>query len=46
MAMSFITAALFAEGDSIINGAEAVSKSYPRFSTDLKKLGAKIEELP
>jgi 3-phosphoshikimate 1-carboxyvinyltransferase len=46
MAMSFTTAALFAEGDSIINGAEAVSKSYPQFLTDLKKLGAKIEELP
>jgi 3-phosphoshikimate 1-carboxyvinyltransferase len=45
MAMSFSTAALFAEGDSIINGAEAVSKSYPQFFADLKKLGAKIEEL-
>jgi 3-phosphoshikimate 1-carboxyvinyltransferase len=46
MAMSFATAALFANGNSIINGAEAVSKSYPQFFTDLKKLGAKIEELP
>ncbi len=44
-AMSFTIAALFAEGDSIINGAEAVSKSYPQFFADLKKLGAKIEEL-
>jgi len=45
MAMSFTIAALFAEGDSIISGAEAVSKSYPRFFADLKKLGARIEEL-
>jgi 3-phosphoshikimate 1-carboxyvinyltransferase len=45
MAMSFIIAALFAGGDSVINGAEAVTKSYPRFFADLKKLGAKIEEL-
>ena len=46
MAMSFAIAALFAEGDSIINGAEAVTKSYPQFFADLKKLGARIEELP
>lgn len=46
MAMSFAIAALFAEGDSTINGAEAVSKSYPQFFADLKKLGAGIEELP
>lgn len=45
IAMSFAIAALFADGDSIINGAEAVTKSYPQFFTDLKKLGAKIEEL-
>jgi len=43
MAMSFAIAALFAEGDSIINDTEAVTKSYPRFFTDLAKLGAKIE---
>ncbi len=45
MAMSLAIAALFAEGDSIINGAEAVTKSYPRFFTDLASLRAKIEEL-
>ncbi len=45
LAMGFAIAALFAEGGSIISGAEAVSKSYPQFFTDLKKLGAKIEEL-
>ena len=46
MAMSFAIAALFADGNSIINGAEAVTKSYPLFFTDLAKLGVKIEELP
>jgi 3-phosphoshikimate 1-carboxyvinyltransferase len=46
MAMSFAIAALFADGDSIINSAEAVTKSYPRFFADLARLGAKIEELP
>ena len=45
LAMSFTTAALFAEGNSIINGAEAVTKSYPQFFTELKKLGVRIEEL-
>ncbi|HEY77893.1 MAG TPA: 3-phosphoshikimate 1-carboxyvinyltransferase [Dehalococcoidia bacterium] len=46
MAMSLATAALFADGDSIINGAETVAKSYPGFFRDLVSLGAKIEELP
>jgi 3-phosphoshikimate 1-carboxyvinyltransferase len=46
LAMSLAIAALFANGNSIINGAEAVSKSYPQFFAELKKLGAKIEELP
>jgi 3-phosphoshikimate 1-carboxyvinyltransferase len=46
LVMSLAIAALSAEGNSIINGAEAVSKSYPQFFAELKKLGAKIEELP
>jgi 3-phosphoshikimate 1-carboxyvinyltransferase len=46
MAMSLAIAALFADGDSIINGAETVAKSYPSFFRDLASLGAKIEELP
>jgi len=46
LAMSLAIAALFAEGNSVINGSEAVTKSYPRFFADLVKLGAKIEELP
>jgi 3-phosphoshikimate 1-carboxyvinyltransferase len=45
MAMSFTTAALFAEGDTIINGAKAVTKSYPRFFADLIQIGADIEEI-
>jgi 3-phosphoshikimate 1-carboxyvinyltransferase len=45
LAMSLAIAALFAEGNSIINSAESVTKSYPRFFTDLAGLGAKIEEL-
>jgi len=46
LAMSLAITALFAGGDSIINGAETVSKSYPRFFNGLAGLGAKIEELP
>jgi len=46
MAMSLSIAALFAEGDSIINGAGAVTKSYPQFFNDLTNLKAKIKELP
>jgi len=45
MAMSFAIAALFAEGDTIINSAEAVTKSYPGFFTDLAQIGAGIEEI-
>ena len=46
MVMSLAVAALFAGGDSIINGAEAITKSYPQFFADLAKLGAKGEEVP
>lgn len=45
LAMSFGLAALFAQGETIINGAEAVSKSYPQFFADLARLGARVEEL-
>jgi 3-phosphoshikimate 1-carboxyvinyltransferase len=45
LAMSLSLAALFAGGDCILNGAEAVTKSYPQFFSDLKKLGARVEEL-
>jgi 3-phosphoshikimate 1-carboxyvinyltransferase len=46
LAMSLAIAALFVEGSSIINGVEAVTKSYPSFFEDLPKLGAKVEEVP
>jgi len=45
MAMSLATAALFAEGDTVINGAEAVAKSYPEFFTDLTRIGARVQEV-
>lgn len=34
--------ALFAEGDSVIEGAECVNKSYPNFYDDIKRLGGLI----
>ncbi len=43
IAMSFAVAGLAADGETIINNAEVVNKSYPDFWKDLKKLGAKIE---
>jgi len=43
MAMAFTEAALEAEGETVINGAECVSKSFPDFFKDMKSLGAKIE---
>ena len=46
LAMSLAIAAIFAEGGSTINNAEAVSKSYPRFFANLAGLGAKIEGIP
>lgn len=45
MAMSFAVAALFAGGETIIDGAETVSKSYPAFFNDLARIGAKIKEI-
>lgn len=43
MAMSFAIAGLGVTGATIIQNAEVVSKSYPNFWKDLKKIGAKIE---
>ena len=45
LAMSFATAALFVQGNTIINGAEAVTKSYPTFFNDLSQIGARVEEI-
>ncbi len=45
MVMSISIAALRANSPITIEGAEAVSKSYPDFFEDLKSLGVKIEYL-
>ena len=41
--MAAATAALVAENETVIDGAEAVGKSYPSFFEDLRKLGAKLQ---
>jgi 3-phosphoshikimate 1-carboxyvinyltransferase len=43
VAMMCAVAALAATGSTRIEGAEAVSKSYPSFFEDLKTIGARIE---
>lgn len=45
MAMSMAVAALGAKKPTIIKNAEVVSKSYPHFFEDLKKIGVKMEVL-
>lgn len=42
IAMALAVAALHAEGETILEDAEAVAKSYPRFFNDLEKLGANL----
>ena len=42
--MAFAIAAAFANGDTIITGSEAVSKSYPEFFRDFQKIGGKVNE--
>jgi 3-phosphoshikimate 1-carboxyvinyltransferase len=42
IAMACATAALNANGETMIEGADAVKKSYPDFYDDLKKLGADV----
>lgn len=37
IAMAFAVAGLFAEGESVISGAECVDTSYPGFENDLKR---------
>lgn len=46
MAMSMAVAALAAEKPTIIKNADVVSKSYPHFFEDLRKIGVKMEVLP
>jgi len=40
--MALAVAALRAEGRTVIDGAETLSKSYPGFVDDLRALGARI----
>jgi 3-phosphoshikimate 1-carboxyvinyltransferase len=42
IAMALATAALKASGETVIEEAQAVKKSYPDFYDDLKKLGADV----
>ncbi len=41
--MALAVAAMGAEGETIITGAEAADVTYPNFIRDFKKIGAKIE---
>ena len=41
--MAFAVAAAYAEGESIIDGAQAIEKSYPEFFTDFNTLGGNTE---
>lgn len=43
MAMAFAVASLVALGETIIDGAESISVSYPSFVEDIRKLGGKVE---
>lgn len=43
IAMACAVASLAAAGDTIIEDAECVSKSYPSFFDDLRRLGARVE---
>jgi 3-phosphoshikimate 1-carboxyvinyltransferase len=43
IAMALTIAASRAEGEVVINGADAVSKSYPGFFDDVAKLGLEVE---
>lgn len=45
IAMAFTIAALFAKTPSTISNIEVVKDSYPNFLGDIKKLGAKVEQL-
>ena len=44
IAMAAAVAALNAQGDVMIRGAECVAKSYPFFFEDLKKIGGNVDE--
>ncbi len=42
IAMACAVAALRAEGETVIQNADCVRKSYPHFFTDLRTLGADV----
>ncbi len=44
MAMAFAVAGLAAVGETVIQDAEVVSKSYPGFWDDLEKLGVELRK--
>jgi 3-phosphoshikimate 1-carboxyvinyltransferase len=44
LAMSLIIAGLGAKGETEVQGIECISKSYPTFLADLRRLGAHINE--
>lgn len=44
IAMACAIAALGADGETVIHGAECISKSYPNFISDMRLLGADIIE--
>lgn len=46
MVMSLTVAALGAEGESIIEGAKSVAKSFPTFAQEFQALGAQLEIMP
>jgi 3-phosphoshikimate 1-carboxyvinyltransferase len=43
MVMALAVAGLAAQGETIVDGAENISVSYPNFVDDMRKLGAKVE---
>ena len=45
IAMAAAIAASYAQGDTILHGAECVNKSYPSFFEDLKRVGGKVNVL-
>lgn len=43
IAMAFASLCVVSEGDIVIRGAQSVSKSYPSFFDEIRRLGGKIE---
>ena len=44
--VALVMSAMIAEGESLILNADTLSRGHPNFSENLKKLGAKIREVP